>query len=81
MKQKRNKEKRAKGVRGYLLYSPFTKTHFFRVHSKKDPTRFKDYKITAEDIEIKLMSDFNALVELENGENILDYSAKVLGYK
>lgn len=81
MKQKRNKEKRAKGVRGYLLYSPFTKSHFFRVHNKKDPTKFKDYKITAEDIEIKLMSDFNALVELENGENILDYSAKVLGYK
>lgn len=75
------KEKKAKGVRGYLLYSPITKNHFFRVHNKKDPTKFKDYQITAEDIEIKLLSNFNALIELDTGEKILDYSSKVLGNK
>jgi hypothetical protein len=80
-KQKRTKEKGAKGVKGYLLYDPFKKNHFFRVHNKKDPAKFKDYKITAEDIEIKLLSNFNCLVELENGDKILDYSSEVLGYK
>lgn len=73
------REKKAKGIRGFLLYSPITKNHFFRVHNKKDPTKFKDYKITAEDIEIKLLSNFNALIELNTGEKILDYSSKVLG--
>lgn len=72
-------EKPAKGVKGFLLYSPLTRTHFFRIHNKKDPTKFKDYTITAEDIEIKLLSNFNALIELDTGENILDYSAKALG--
>lgn len=73
------KEKKAKGIKGYLLYSPVTQNHFFRVHNKKDPTKFKDYKITAEDIEIKLLSNFNALIELNTGEKILDYTSKVLG--
>jgi len=78
--RKRKKEKRAKGIKGYLLYSPVTQNHFFRVHNKKDPTKFKDYKITAEDIEIKLLSNFNALIELDTGEKILDYTREVLGH-
>lgn len=73
------KEKKAKGVRGYLLYDPIDQKHFFRIYNKKDPTKFQDYKITAEDIEIKLLSNFNALIELNTGEKILDYSTKVLG--
>lgn len=77
--KKVKKEKRAKGIKGYLLYSPVTQTHFFRVHSKKDPTKFKDYKITAEDIEIELLSNHNALIELNTGEKILDYTSEVLG--
>lgn len=75
--KKKHKEKSAKGVKGYLLYDPYHKCHFFRVHNKKDPAKFKDYKITAEDIEIELLSNFNSLIELEGGENILDYSSKV----
>jgi len=73
------KEKSAKGVRGFLLYNPFTKSHFFRIHNQKNPAKFKDYKITAEDIEIKLLSNFNSLIEFENGDKILDYSSEVLG--
>lgn len=73
------KEKSAKGVRGYLLYNPFTKNYFFRIHNKKNPVKFKDYKITAEDIEIRLLSNFNSLVEFENGDKILDYSSEALG--
>lgn len=73
------KEKKSKGIKGFLLYNPITKKHFFRVYNKKDPTKFKDYKLTAEDIEIKLLSNFNALIELNTGEKILDYTSKVLG--
>lgn len=72
--KKIKKETKAKGIKGYLLYSPVTKNHFFRVYNKKDLTKFKDYKITAEDIEIKLLSNFNALIELDTGEKILDYT-------
>lgn len=71
------KEKSAKNVVGFLLYSPVTKMHFFRVYNKKDKSKFKDYKITAEDIEIKLLSEFNSLIQ--DGENYtLDYSSKVV---
>jgi hypothetical protein len=75
------KEKSAKGVKGFLLYSPFDKCHFFRVYNKKNLKKFKDYKIIAEDIEIKLLSNFNSLIEFKNGEKVLDYSEKVLGRK
>ena len=77
----RHKEKCSKGIKGYLLYSPFHKSHFFRVYNSKDKTQFKDYKITAEDIEIKLLSKFNALIEFDNGENVLDYTSEVVKRK
>ncbi len=79
--KKSKKEKKAKGVRGYLLYDPIDQKHFFRLYNKKDPTKFKDYIITAEDIEIKLLSNFNALLEYDNGEKVLDYTSKALGRK
>lgn len=78
---KRIKEKSAKYTKGYLLYSPVRKSHFFRIYDKKNPSNFTDYKITAEDIEVMLMSDFNALVENEDGTKTLDYSSRVLGRK
>jgi len=71
-------EQSAKGVKGFLLYSPFHKSHFFRVYDDKDKGQFKDYKITAEDIEVKLLSKFNSLIEFDTGENILDYSSEVI---
>ena len=72
------KEKKAKGTKGFLLYSPYHKSHFFRVYSNKNKGKFKDYKITAEDIEIRLLSDLNSLIEFEDGKHILDYSSKVV---
>lgn len=74
-----NIEKSAKGVKGFLLYNPFTKKHFFRVYDHKDKSIFTDYDLIAEDIEIELISDFNSLYEGER--NKLDYSSKVLGKK
>lgn len=72
------KEKPAKGVKGFLLYSPLTKDYFFRVYNKKNLGKFKDYKLTAEDIQIELLSDCNALVE-KQGKRYLDYRKRVLG--
>jgi hypothetical protein len=71
-------EKCAKGVKGFLLYSPFHKSHFFRIYDTKNKKQFTDYKITAEDIEIKLLSKFNALIEFDSGKNILDYTSEVV---
>jgi hypothetical protein len=78
---KRVKETSAQNITGYLLYSPIGKSHFFRIYDKKNPSNFTDYKITAEDIEIKLLSHFNALIENEDGTKTLDYNSKVLGRK
>jgi hypothetical protein len=77
-------EKPAKGVRGFLLYSPFTKDYFFRVYGEKDPNghrKFKDYKLCAEDIEITLNTNYISLYDDEEDEenNKLSYSSKVLG--
>jgi hypothetical protein len=71
------KEKSAKGVKGYLLYSPFHKRCIFRVYDKKNKGQFIDYQIIAEDIEIKINSDFYSLMN-KDGLYILDYSKKAL---
>ena len=81
MKPKRISEVSAKGIRGYLLYSSIENRYFFRVHNKDNPAEFTDYKITAEDIHIELLSDFNALVQYDDGNQSLDYSSDVLGNK
>ena len=76
---KRTHETGAKDVVGFLLYSSIGNRHFFRVHNKDNPAEFTDYKITAEDIQIKLLSNFNSLVEYNDGTKALDYSSEVLG--
>jgi predicted DNA-binding protein (UPF0251 family) len=68
----------AKKVKGFLLYSPVDQRHFFRIYDPEDKTKFVDYKITAEEIEIQLLSDFNALIHDEKGKR-LDFSSRVLG--
>ena len=79
MKTQRLIEINAKGIRGFLLYSPLIPGYFFRIHNKDNPTEFEDYKITAEDIEIELISNFNALVKYSDGSQRLDYTQSVLG--
>lgn len=73
-------EKPAKGVKGFLLYSPFTHKHFFRVYDKTDKSKFKDYDICAEDIEIEIIDQFTVLRTGKDGVGKLDYSARVLGH-
>jgi hypothetical protein len=70
----------AKGKRGFLLYSPFSKKHFFRVYDPEDKHKFTDYDLCAEDIEVEILDDFVCLY-LGEDKNRLDYSSKVLGKK
>ena len=81
MSKKRKKEQGAKGVEGFLLYSSASQGYFFRIYSETNKRDYKDYKLTAEDIEIKLLSNFNSLVEYDDGSKALDYSSEVLGKK
>lgn len=81
MKKKRIKEQGAYNIKGYLLYDPIKKYHFFRVHDKEDPSKFEDYELMAEDIEVQLLSDFNALVENEDGSKAIDYNSKYVRSK
>jgi hypothetical protein len=71
------KEKSAKDVKGFLMYSPFHKRHIFRVYDEKNKGNFTDYQILAEDVEIKISSDYYALLSNDNNY-ILDYSKKAL---
>jgi hypothetical protein len=78
------KEVPAKGIKGFLLYSPVDHKHFFRVYDQLDKSKFTDFKICAEDIEIELLNDFNSLYVYGDGsegtdKNRLDYSSRVLG--
>lgn len=73
-------EKPAGGVKGFLLYSPFTHKHFFRVYESEDKRKFTDYDLRAEDIEVELLSDYNSLYKNEeSGNAAIDFSSKVLG--
>ena len=78
------KEIPAKGIKGFLLYSPVDHKHHFRVYDQLDKSKFTDFKICAEDIEIELLDEFNALYIDGDGsagieKNRLDYSSRVLG--
>lgn len=67
------KEVPAKGSKGFLLYSPFTKRHFFRIY--EEDGEFKDYDIRAEEVEIEITSEWVSLYE----DKILDFNSKALG--
>lgn len=69
-------EKPAVGVTGFLLYSPVTQTHFFRVYNAADENgrkTYSDYKLCAEDIEITIVDKFISLHKDENPR--LDYAS------
>jgi len=68
---------KAKGIRGFLLYSPATQSFIFRVYESEDKRQFTDYDICVDDLEIEILDQF---AELHKGErNKIDYSKKVLG--
>lgn len=74
-------EEKAKGKRGFLLYSPYTKKHFFRVYESADKRQFTDYDLCAEDIGVEILDEFTALFKTEDGRNRLDYNSRVRGLK
>jgi hypothetical protein len=70
----------AKGVRGFLLYNPFSERHFFRIYDPNDKSKFKDYRLAAEDVEIEILSGQVALYDYKDGEKgRLDWDSRVLG--
>jgi hypothetical protein len=76
------KEQPAKGVKGFFLYNPFTKRHWFRVYDETDRSKYKDYRVAAEEIEVEIICDSTSLYEAEDGEgNKLDWNSRVLGRK
>lgn len=81
-------EKSAENVRGFFLYNPFDKRHFFRVYGDVDPETgrksFTDYKVRAEDIEVTIHAGGLSLYESEPADpesvsNKLDWSSEALG--
>lgn len=76
-------EKPANKVRGFFLYNPITKRHFFRVYGEVDPKTgrksFTDYRVSAEDIEVTIEATGLSLYEVEGDKNKLDWSSKYLG--
>lgn len=73
-------EKPAKGVTDYLLYNPFEKQYFFRVYDSADKSKYTDYDLKIEDMEIQITDRFCSLIESEDG-NCINYNRKVLGKK
>lgn len=74
-------EKNAKGVKGFILYSPFGRDeerYFFRIY-KEDGT-FEDYDLKCEELEVNIDSDFYSLYE-SDGKKFLDFSSEALGRK
>jgi hypothetical protein len=71
------KEIEAKGKTGFLLYSSYNKSFFFRIYDDIDKNKFIDYNICAEDIEIKIIDENISLYESKDA-NKLEYSSKVL---
>jgi hypothetical protein len=74
------KETEAKGQKGYLLYSPIEKRHFFRIYHFDERGDFTDYSINAEEIGIEIIGDWTSLYKGEE-YNKLDFSSKALGRK
>ena len=73
---KNMKETNAKGIKGFILYSPFKEKYFFRVY-KEDGT-FLDYDLNCEELAVTIDSDFYSLYDID-GKLKLDFSSEVLG--
>ena len=74
-------ERSAQGIRGFLLYDVIKQQYFFRVYgqlsSETERKSYKDYEISAEDIEIEIQSDDISIYESEDS-NRLDWSSKAI---
>jgi len=69
-------ERAAIGTKGFIMRSA-NNGYFFRVY--KENGDFVDYDIMHYDMEVMILEDSAVFVE-NNGDNYIDYSAKVLGY-
>lgn len=70
----------AKGKKGFLLYNPFSKNYFFRIYDPVDKSKFTDYRLAAEDIEVEIVADGLSLYASDGDErSLLDWSSEALG--
>jgi hypothetical protein len=72
----------AAGVKGFLLLNPHTNLYFFRVYDPDPgdgtPNKYTDYDLTAEDIEVELSSNYNALFKRDGQRRgALDFASTV----
>jgi hypothetical protein len=75
-----NTEKPAKGVRGFILYNPFTGNRWFRIYDPETKGKYTDYKISAEDIQVEILAGGLSLYEGEQG-NRLDWASDIFTKK
>ncbi len=76
-KKRKPKAIDAHGVTGFIMRDLLGNGRpTFRVYDKKNKRKFKDYDITAEEVEVKIVTHWNAF----RGEN-LDWSDRALGTK
>ncbi|RYZ89216.1 MAG: hypothetical protein EOP06_09660 [Proteobacteria bacterium] len=65
--------KSAKGLVGFLLGDDT-----FRVYDKDDRSKFTDYTIRHNDLQV-VIEDDDAFIYEKNSEHVIDYSQKTLG--
>jgi len=70
-------EQPAKGVKGFFLYNPFTERHFFRVYDPDNKRQYKDYVVSAEDIEVEILAGGLSLYH-DGKSGRLDWASRYL---
>ena len=69
-------ESPAKGVKGFILYSPFSEDYFFRVYNPDKS--FTDYELRIEELEVEIIGDFASLFEDAETYNKISWASKIL---
>jgi hypothetical protein len=72
-------EKPAKGIQGFILWTPRSGGPVFRVYDENDRSKFIDYDICHNDLEVEIVSDCAVFRQSGSRGNTLDYSNAVLG--
>ena len=69
-------QRKAKGVRGYLIYT-MNKEYVFRVY--REDHSFTDYDIQHCDLELTINDEDAVFYEFEDGRGTLDHSYEIAG--
>lgn len=75
-----NKEKSAKGLKGFIMFDPIRKDTFFRVYHNVQTHDFTDYTLYNHAFKVEIIDD-DAMIKHISGEEVIDYSDQTLGYE